>query len=132
MCGILSVEDPAHVRERKCCPECGSLRVHRRKTKDDYLCELCGWTGTSVSTTKSWVVPRATTKEVNDRLENLRKIHEEHPEYTQKELRIVSYETAYMVAKYFKMIRSGSVNTSDHSCRNSSIHSVSKGFNSQS
>jgi len=37
-------------RLRKCCPDCGSLRIVRRKFNADYVCYACGFEGNHYST----------------------------------------------------------------------------------
>jgi ribosomal protein L37AE/L43A len=35
----------SNTRMRKICPECGSLHVYHRKSSNDWVCKVCGWTG---------------------------------------------------------------------------------------
>ncbi len=110
------------------CVACESTNVRRRSRTRDYRCETCGhvhetapigqslkpWAGRksilepgalrSVKL-KEVLVPSAsvaTSGEVQTRLERIRKTHAANPEYGKKDLRMVCFETDWMVNKYWK------------------------------
>jgi hypothetical protein len=50
----------------------------------------------------------STAVERKQRIERIRKVHEANPDYSRKELRMVCFESAYMVDRYWKEVVSKS------------------------
>lgn len=110
------------------CVACDSTNVRRRSRTRDYRCETCGhvhetapigksikpWAGRKsilepgvprCVKLKDVLVPHApgvAPGEVQRRLEHIRETHAANPEYSQRDLRMVCFESEYMVQKYWK------------------------------
>lgn len=97
----------------KVCPKCNSARLYKRIYSAEYRCTKCNTVfkvprsvhlpnGCSISTGVSTAVER------KQRIERIRKVHEANPDYSRKELRMVCFESAYMVDRYWKEVVSKS------------------------
>lgn len=108
------------------CVACESTNVRRRSRTRDYRCETCGHVHETAPIGKSikpWAgrksilepgVPRklkdvlvphgpeVVPGEVQRRLEHIRETHAANPDYGKKDLRMVCFETDWMVNRYWK------------------------------
>jgi ribosomal protein L37AE/L43A len=94
----------AKVRERKTCTSCGSLRVRKRKTKKDYVCERCGFSVTTpkyVSRPEVLLSGGVTRAERKQRLDVLKAARENNPGMTPKDAIFMGVETPYYITRYW-------------------------------
>lgn len=87
------------IRTRKVCDNCGSVTLYRNK-HGVYKCTRCGWESTEPPTTE--VNCYDSTDITHERLLKIRSIHEENPNYTQKQLVAFVPETQHAVRKYWR------------------------------
>lgn len=93
---------PAVLRE--CCPECFSPQFIKRG--DEYGCIKCQSRFTVPATKKmykladEYISRRVTTA---NQMEAMRKIHDEHPEYTRKDMFMVTGYTKMRISAHFRL-----------------------------
>lgn len=87
------------IRARKVCGDCGSVTLYRNK-HGMYKCTRCGWTSTNPPTTK--VHCYNSTSVAHERLLKIKEVHNENPDYTQKQLVAFVPETQHAVRKYWR------------------------------
>ncbi|AGB49424.1 transcription initiation factor TFIIIB, Brf1 subunit/transcription initiation factor TFIIB [Methanomethylovorans hollandica DSM 15978] len=93
----------------KVCPECNSARLYRRIFAAEYRCTKCGLI---FITPKIVDVPRdysistgvLTAIERKQRLEKIAQVHKANPHYTRTDLKMVCFESYYMVSRYWKEV----------------------------
>lgn len=84
-------------RIRKVCPDCGSVRLRKAIRTQIYHCRVCDWSG-DVPERKRVTSPRRSLLTSEQRIQSLREIHQEHPEWGRKEL--LKIETPWIVRLY--------------------------------
>lgn len=94
----------------KVCPKCGSARTYLRVRSNNYRCRKCQSVFSAmVHVVHRLPVGRITAFERDYRLQKIRSVHQEHPEYKRRDLRMVCFETAWMVDRYWKKYCTDSV-----------------------
>ena len=87
------------IRTRKVCGNCGSVTLYRNK-HGVYKCSRCDWESTNPPTAEvNCYNPNDVTHE---RLLKIKAVHDEHPNYTQKQLVTSTKETRHAVIKYWR------------------------------
>lgn len=91
----------------KVCPDCHSARWYKRIYSGEYRCTKCGKIFTvptiiDVDRDQSIATGVLTAVERKQRIEKIRKVHEANPHYTRKDLRMVCFESEYMVRRYWE------------------------------